>query len=121
MNLSPSQPTSASTLTWHILVETLDQGQITAWVAELPECRVIAESQEAAIAALEVLLNQRMAKIKVISLQLSSENSEDPWFKLSGLLKDDASFIEWSDRFWAEKQQKIEDEVLSVEESLRMM
>jgi hypothetical protein len=122
MTLSLPQPTPPSPLTWHILVETLEPGQTTAWVAEFPECRVVAASQLAAIAALEVLLNQRMATIKVMPLQLSSGNAENPWLKLGGVLQDDASFAEWSDRFWAEKQQSIaDDEVLSIEESLRVM
>ncbi len=116
--ISLMQPTS--TLTWRVLVESLEHGQIAAWVAEFPECRVIAESQEAAIVALEVLLNQRMATIKVIPLQLSSGHPENPWFKVCGILIDDASFAAWSDRFWAEKQQS-DDEVLSVEESLLVM
>jgi hypothetical protein len=50
MNLSLLQPTLTSTLAWHVLVETLETGQIAAWVLEFPECRVMAESQEAAIA-----------------------------------------------------------------------
>jgi hypothetical protein len=63
-----------------------------------------------------------MATVKVMPLKLSTENFEDPWLSLCGILKDDASFIEWSDRFWAEKQQNIEDdEILSVEESLSVM
>lgn len=116
------QPTPTPTLTLHILIETLEQGQIAAWVAEFPECKVVEKSQEAAIAALEVLLSKRMARIKVMPIQLSTGDSEDPWLKVYGSLKDDASFIEWSDRFWAEKQQSIEeDEELSVEESLRVM
>lgn len=123
MNLSLSQPApTSSTLTWHVLVETLEQGQVAAWVAEFPESRVIAESEEAAITALEALLSKRMATIKVVPLQLSSEKSENPWSKLCGILKEDASFAEWSDRFWAEKQENVEDdEILSIEESLRMM
>ncbi|MGL5063842.1 MAG: hypothetical protein ACRC62_27970 [Microcoleus sp.] len=122
MNLSLSQPIPTSGLTWHILVETLEQGQVAAWVGEFPESRVTAESQEAAIAALKTQLNKRMARIKVMPLQLSSQNSEDPWFQLCGILKDDASFAQWSDRFWTQKQQTIEDdEIISVEESLRVI
>ncbi len=86
--ISLTQSTPTSTLTWHVLVESLEQGKIAAWVAEFPECRVIAESQEAAIAALEVLLNQRMATIKVMPVQLSSGSSENPWLKVCGSLKD---------------------------------
>jgi hypothetical protein len=79
MNLSIFQPLSTSTLTWHVLVETLEQGQIAVWVAEFLECKVVADSQEAAIAALEELLKHRMTTIKVLPLRLSSEDS---WFKV---------------------------------------
>jgi hypothetical protein len=82
----------------------------------------MAESQEAAISALKVLLSQRMASIKIVPLQLSSENLETSWLNLAGALQDNASFVEWSDRFWAMKQECIEDDgPLSVEESLRVM
>ncbi|MGB8699530.1 MAG: hypothetical protein WCD18_08955, partial [Thermosynechococcaceae cyanobacterium] len=70
MNLSLSQPTTTP-LAWHIFIETLEQGQVASWVAEFPECRVVADSQEAAIAALKSLLYQRMARIQVMPLQLS--------------------------------------------------
>ena len=69
MNLLLSQP--QSDLTWHFLVETLGPEQVAAWVAELPDCRVVAESREVAIAALETFLKQRLAKIQVMPLQLS--------------------------------------------------
>lgn len=120
MNLSLSQP--MPTATWRILLETLDLGQVAAWVAEFPECKVVAESQELAISALEILLKKRLATIKVLPLQLSTESSENAWVSLCGSLKDNVSFIEWSDHFWAEKQQDMdEDEMLSVEEILRVM
>lgn len=112
---------STSTLTGHILLETLEEGY-SAWIAEFSDCRVIAESKEAAIAALEILLNKRMETIEVIPLPISSGNSENIWLKLGGSLKDNPSFIEWSDRFWDDKQQNTDDdELLSVEDCLRLM
>jgi hypothetical protein len=119
MNVSLLQP--ATTLTWHVLIDALDHGQVAAWVAEFPECRIVADSQEVAIAELETLLHQRMTTIKVMPLQLSSKNSKNPWVKLSGALKDNESFVEWSDRFWAEKQQNTDEEILSVEECLEIL
>ena len=119
MNLALSA--SVSTLTGHILLETLENGY-AAWVAEFSDCRVIAESKEAAIGALEALLTQRMATIEVIPLPIQSNNPNSIWIKLGGSLKDNPNFIEWSDRFWAEKQKNSEhDETLSVEECLRLM
>ena len=111
---------STSTLTGHILLETLEDGY-SKWIAEFSDCRVIAESKEAAIAALEILLTKRMETIEVIPLPISSGNSENSWLKLGGSLKDNPSFIEWSDRFWDDKQQNTDDEILSVEDCLRLM
>jgi hypothetical protein len=54
-------------------------------------------------------------------VQLSSGNSGNPCLKVCGILKGDTSFAEWNGRFWAEKQQGIDDAVLSVEESLLVM
>jgi hypothetical protein len=119
MNLSFVQP-AVPTVNWHVLLESLESGQVAAWVAELPECMVTANSQDAAITALEHLLSQRLASVKVLSLKLSAD--DDGWLKLGGILKDDESFREWSDNFWAEKQGNIEEgDFLSVEESLRVM
>jgi hypothetical protein len=120
--MNPLLLQSKPNLTWHVFVESLENKQVEAWVAEFPECRVVEDSQEGAIAVLEDLLNQRMAKIKVLPLQLSVGNSENSWIKIWGSLKDNVSFWEWSDRFWTEKQQSREDdEVLSVEECMRVM
>jgi hypothetical protein len=120
MNLSFVQP-AVPTVNWHVLLESLESGQVTAWVAELPECTVTASSQDTAIDALEQLLSQRLASVQVLSLQLSAD--ENAWLKLGGVLKDDASFREWSDNFWEEKQKTSQEdhELLSVEESLQVM
>ena len=112
---------STSTLTGHILLETLEEGY-SAWIAEFSDCRVIAESKEAALADLEILLTKRMETIEVIPLPILSGNPENIWLKLGGSLKDNPSFIEWSDRFWAEKQQQnTDDAILSVDGCLRLM
>ena len=57
----------------------------------------------------------------MIQLPISSGNSENIWLKLGGLLKDNSSFIEWSARFQAEKQQNTVDEILPVNGCLRLM
>ncbi len=48
--------------------------------------------------------------------------AEHPAMKFVGALKDDPDFVAWSDEFWAEKQRSHDDdEILSVEECLRVM
>ena len=127
MNLSflrSSSTSETSKLKWHVLIQALETGQFSAWVAEFPECKVIAESEESAIAALEARLTQQMATVRVVPVQISPvvAPAESPWNKLVGLLKEDENFAEWSDQFWAKKQKSVEDDaILSVEESMEIL
>lgn len=66
---------STSTLAGRILLETLEEGY-SAWITEFSDCRVIAESKEAAIAALEILLTKRMETIEVFKKFLNRRDFE---------------------------------------------
>jgi hypothetical protein len=93
MNL-PLQPTLP--IPWHLLLETLADGKITAWVAELPDCRIVADSREAAIAALEPLIEKRTAAIEAVSFQpklSTTEPAEHPSFQFIGIFEDNADFM----------------------------
>jgi hypothetical protein len=129
--VSPPVPDIKPTLSaidWHMAVVNLENGQVAAWITEWPDCRVEAESREAAIEAVQVLLTDRLSTIEVIpfpapiSAKPASSQTDNPWEPLYGLLKDDADFAAWADEFWAEKQRSHDDdEILSVEECLRVM
>ena len=107
---------------WHVIVETLSKSKVKAWIAEFPDCHVVEDSPESAIQELERLFKQRMANIQVLPLELSSQTKENPWLRLSGMLKDDDSFATWSDRYWDDKSQDYQaDETLSLEECLEVM
>jgi hypothetical protein len=75
----------------------LGTGKIAASVLEFPDCRVEAETKEAAIDAVNQLLAEQFKNMDVMTLELpiaqtSSTNdpeSESPWKKLFGLFKDD--------------------------------
>lgn len=125
MNLAVSKPQSLNTLSWHILLEPQVDGQVVAWVAEWPDCRVVAESREEAIADLKVMLEDKGKTIEIEPLLIQTgeaASTEHPLMKFAGIFKDDPDFIEWHEQFWAEKQRnKDDDEILSVEECLRVM
>jgi hypothetical protein len=91
MNL-PLQPTPHTP--WHLLLETLADGKITAWVAELPDCRIIADTREAAIAALEPLIEQRTAAIEAISFQPNLSAPEHPSFQFIGTFEGNTAFMD---------------------------
>jgi predicted RNase H-like HicB family nuclease len=123
MNLAVSKAQPLNTLSWHILLESQADGQVVAWVAEWPDCRVVAESREMAIEALKAMLDEKGKTIEVEPLSVVTATSEEnPWEPLYGALKDNPEFIAWAEDFWAGKQRrKDDDEILSVEECMRVV
>jgi hypothetical protein len=125
MNMPISSP---APFTAHIMLETLADGQIAAWVAEVPDCRVIGESKASAIAALETTYEVRLRSIEVIPWQFQAnapvpeEAATQPLMAFAGIFKDDPEFKDWAERFWAEKQRSHDDdEILTLEECLQVM
>lgn len=60
MNTTIATPTtSLATSALQILLEALPDGQFAAWALALPDCRVVADSREGAITALESRLEER--------------------------------------------------------------
>jgi hypothetical protein len=120
MNIAiATPPTSLATSALQILLEALPDGQFAAWALALPDCRVVADSREGAIAVLETRLKERRGAIELIALPAVVE--ENPWLQFCGVLKDDEEFAAWHDRFWAEKQRIDEnEEILTVEEMMGM-
>jgi hypothetical protein len=127
---SPNIKPSTAPLDWHIVLETLADGQVAAWIAEWPDCRVTAGGREAAIESVKQSLANKLEAVEVVSLpipfapqtvELASEAPpEHPAMKFVGILKDDPNFAAWADGFWAEKQRSHDDEeILSLEEFLQ--
>jgi hypothetical protein len=116
------EPSSSEKLDWHIVLESLVDGQVAASIAELPDCKVIAGSKDEAIAAVRSALDERLGAIEVVPIEIDMRHPEHPIMKFVGMFEDDPSFIAWSDEFWAEKQRSHDDdEILSVEECLQVM
>jgi predicted RNase H-like HicB family nuclease len=124
MNLPVSQPQSLDPLSWQILLESQADGQVAAWVAEWPECRVVAESREMAIAMIRNLMDVKSQTIEVepLTIPISGPIGENPWQLIYGALRNDPEFIAWAEAFWVgKKRNKDNDEILSVEECMQVM
>jgi hypothetical protein len=113
---------SSPITTLQAVVETLPDGHFAAWMSALPDCRVVAESRAEAIVALELHMEKRLGSIEVIEMPIESTPlAEHSLLKLAGVLKDDADFAAWHDRFWAEKQCIDDDEQVSIEELMGIL
>ena len=96
MNIAiATPPTSLATSALQILLEALPDGQFAAWALALPDCRVVADSREGAIVALEERIEARRGAIEVIELPGVSPMPEaHPVMEFAGVFKDDPDFAE---------------------------
>jgi hypothetical protein len=97
MNLPIATVKAATPMAWHLMVESLADGQVAAWVAELPDCRVVAASRDAAIAQLEPLVDERMAGIDAMEFQPQLNSftaAEHPALKFIGIFENDPDFAD---------------------------
>jgi hypothetical protein len=114
LNLASSPPNSPTTLRMTLLLQTLESGEITASVLEFPDCRVQAATREGAIAALNILLSDRLQNTDIVALELPipvSSSPENPWKKLFGLFKDDPDFAEIVAEIRAEREVDDDSEI----------
>jgi hypothetical protein len=110
MNLPIATVETASLMTWHLLLESLADGQVAASVAELPDCRVVAASREAAIALLEPLVDDRMAAMEVVPFNVATQTvplaiaPPHPLDGLPSIDKNDPAFIEFMAALRADRE-----------------
>ncbi len=97
MNLPIATVEPTAPMTWHLMVESLADGQVAAWVAELPDCRVVAGSRDAAIAQLEPLVDERLATIDAVEFQPQLNSftaAAHPALKFIGVFENDPDFAD---------------------------
>jgi predicted RNase H-like HicB family nuclease len=77
--------------TYKVLLENTAEGKALATVLELPECRVTADTTEAALFEVQQQLSHRLASAEVVSVQIPSQGGH-PMLKFAGIFKDDPDF-----------------------------
>ena len=119
MNLELAQPYPFTNLKVTLLLETLASGQVMASVFEFPDCRVTAETREAAIAQIQATFLERLKNIEAISWNVPipayavgvASLSEPSWMKFAGVFKDDSDFAAIMESIRAEQTSDDEAEV----------
>lgn len=119
VNLELPQSYPFSNLKVTLLLETLTSGQIAASVFEFPDCRVKAETREAAIAQIQATFLERLKNIEAISWNVPIQSnavgvaslSEPTWMKFAGVFKDDSDFAAIMESIRAERTSDDESEV----------
>lgn len=119
MNLELPQSYPFSNLKVTILLETLTSGQVAASVFEFPDCRVKAETREAAMAQIQATFLERLKNIEAISWNVPIQAnaigvaalSEPTWIKFAGIFKDDSDFAAIMESIRAERTSDDDSEV----------
>ncbi len=96
--------------TYKILIEQTADGQSSATVLELPDCKVVAITPEEAMNQVQVRLTERLATAQIVSIEIPAPQSQNPWIEFAGIFKDDPDF--------AEIAQAIREERLSTEDEI---
>jgi transcriptional regulator NrdR family protein len=119
INLELQQSDPFTNLKVTLLLETLKSGQVAASVLEFPDCRVKAETREAAIAQIQATFLERLKNLEAISwnvpIQASAVGvtslSEPAWIKFAGVFKDDSDFAAIMESIRAERTSDDDSEI----------
>ncbi|ARV62575.1 hypothetical protein BZZ01_31615 [Nostocales cyanobacterium HT-58-2] len=90
---------SLNKMSLHVLVERVESGYFMASVPELADCVVLAETREAAIAALQEKVRVRLLNIEVLTLEVTN----NPWTEFIGMFEGDKEFAELAAELRAER------------------
>jgi predicted RNase H-like HicB family nuclease len=107
-------PIAPHQITVTLMLEPQASGRFVASVMEFPDCRVEAESREAAIALVHARWESRIEQVEFMPLSLplpASPSMDNPWTKLFGLYKNDPDFAEIAAAIRAEREVDDDSEV----------
>jgi hypothetical protein len=72
MNTPIASPINSIVQPFQAIVEVLDNGQVTAWVTEFQDSKVIAADRATAIIELEKVLKKRLESIERVTIEVDS-------------------------------------------------
>lgn len=96
MNTNPLDPLSSYSegLTYKVLLETKPNGQVSATLWGLPECKAIGKNREEAINNITQLISDRINNSELISVNIMKDKSKNTWLEFAGMYKNNPVFDE---------------------------
>jgi predicted RNase H-like HicB family nuclease len=87
ISISPttSYNSDASKLTYSVLVESEPDGRFSAVVLGLSDCKSSGTTENEAVENLQHLLQKRLQNSRILTLEISSSQSDNPWIKVAGM------------------------------------
>ncbi|BAY90151.1 MULTISPECIES: type II toxin-antitoxin system HicB family antitoxin [unclassified Tolypothrix] len=95
---------NASYDSYNALIEKNQDGTFSATLIGLSDCKSIGQTENEAIEKLQDMLQARLSNSKLVTLQIQSLKTENPWIKVAGMYKDNPLFDEVLAEIEAERQ-----------------
>jgi predicted RNase H-like HicB family nuclease len=89
--------------TYKVLLENTPDGQSSATILDFPDCQATAATDREAIDRVQNRLTERLATAKIISIEVPTPLTVNPWIKFSGIYQDDPDFAEIAAAIRAER------------------
>lgn len=84
----------ASKLTYNVLIDQEQDGQFSAFVLGLSDCKSSGGTEDEAVSKLQQILQERLQHSKIVTLEIESTPIENPWKNVIGMYKDNPLFDE---------------------------
>jgi predicted RNase H-like HicB family nuclease len=91
---STSSDTDTSKLSYNVLIETEQDGRFYAVVLGLPDCKSSGKTENEALENLQQLVQKRLQNSKIVTLEIDSPQTDNPWMKVVGMYNDNPLFDE---------------------------
>jgi hypothetical protein len=89
--------------TYKVLLEHTPDGQSSATILDFPDCQATAPTDREAIDRVQNRLTERLATAKIISIEVPTPLTVNPWIKFAGIYQDDPDFAEIAAAIRAER------------------
>ncbi len=96
ISFSPSTSCDSDTskLTYSVLVESEQDGKFSAVVLGLSDCKSSGKTENEALENLQQLLQKRLKNSRIVTLEIDSPQTDNPWLKVAGMYNDNPLFDE---------------------------
>ncbi len=91
---STSSDTDTSKLSYSVLIEAEQDGRFYAVVLGLPDCKSSGKTENEALENLQQLVQKRLKNSKIVTLEIDSPQTDNPWMKVVGMYNDNPLFDE---------------------------
>ena len=107
---STSSDTDTSKLSYKVLVESEKDGRFSAVVLGLSDWKSSGKTENEALENLQQLLQKRLQNSKIVTLEIDSPQTDNPWMKVAGMYNDNPLFDEVLAHLEAERH-KLDTEI----------